>query len=177
MVRTYDACIAFLHELNTKDIAFFERDLLSHLQGTYQVLKQWGASEDLLWAGLFHAIYLTDFFKCNEPTGANRERVRQVIGDEAEDIAYKYCVMNRLEFIQKSPAESNGFFDTYAGSEVVLSAAQDRALAELIWANAVEQLAHDLPPYSSRAQAKPLFEASKHRVGPKALQAYAALCV
>lgn len=175
MIRTYDVCVAFLQDLNAKDIAFFERDLLSHLQGTYRVLKQWDVPEDLMWAGLFHAIYLTDFFKCNKPTAENRARVRAVIGEDAEHLAYQYCVMNRLEFIQQVPSETLGFVDTYTGEVVLLSADRDRMLAELIWANGVEQLSLDQPPFAARTRVKPLFEASKHRVGPTALAAYEAL--
>ena len=172
MVRSYESGVRFLQELHAKDIAFFERDLLGHLEGTHRILYEWSASDDLAWAGLFHAIYLTDFFKCNEPTVANRHRVRQVIGSNAEQIAYHYCVMNRVEFIKQTRAKEFGFEDTYTGSHIVLSETEDHGLATLIWANAVEQLLLDV---EARPLAKPLFEASQHRVGPKALAAYANL--
>jgi hypothetical protein len=67
-----------------------------------------------------------------------------------------------------------GFLDTYTGLNVVLNQDEDRTLATLLWANAVEQLLLDK---ESRVATKPLFEASKHRVGPEALAGYAALCV
>jgi hypothetical protein len=52
---------------------------------------------------------------------------------------------------------------------------EDRDLAELIWANAVEQLEKDTPPFEARKVTLPLFESSRDRVGPHALAGYLAL--
>ena len=171
----FDQCIGFLNELNAKDVQFFERDLLDHLKGTYNVLRQWQASDDLAFAGLFHAIYLTDFFKCNDPTPGNRERVRQVVGANAELIAYRYCVMNRREFIERKPSATCEFEDTFTSVSAKLTKDEDRDVAELIWANAIEQLEKDTPPFEARKATQPLFEGSRDRVGQHALACYLTL--
>ena len=80
--------IELLRDLNAHDVPFFERNIRGHLEGVYRVLENWGADDDLAAAGLFHAIYLTDFFECNQPDQINRSRVRAVIGEVAEELAY-----------------------------------------------------------------------------------------
>jgi (p)ppGpp synthase/HD superfamily hydrolase len=63
-----DRALQHLHTLKACDISFFERDLLSHLTGTADVLNSWNADEDLVLAGLFHAVYLQNFSLATNPT-------------------------------------------------------------------------------------------------------------
>lgn len=165
-------CIELLHELNANDIQFFERNILSHLEGTYRVLRAWDACDDLAIAGLFHAVYLTEFFVTNEPHQATRHGVRAVIGPGAEALAYSYCVMNRAEFAGQDGTEAQGFQDTYSGAFVELSKDEDHKLMELIWANAIEQVRASNSSFAENEPLKALFEASRHRVSTKAFAAF-----
>ena len=165
-------CIELLHELNASDIQFFERNILSHLEGTYRILREWNASNDLAIAGLFHAVYLTEFFVTNEPHQATRTPVRTVIGPEAEALAYSYCVMDRAAFAGQDRSQAQGFLDSYAGAFVELSTDEDHKLMELIWANAIEQVRANNSSFKENAPLRVLFEASRHRVSTKAIAAF-----
>lgn len=70
-----------------------ERMFLEHLEGTAKLLKNMGCRQALIDAGLYHSIYGTEFFKpWNSPS---REEVKQVIGEEAEYLAWVFCRLNR----------------------------------------------------------------------------------
>jgi hypothetical protein len=162
-----------LRDLNAHDVPFFERNIYGHLEGVYRVLKSWRADDDLAVAGLFHAIYLTDFFECNQPDQNNRSQIRAVIGDVAEELAYWYCVMDRIEFVTQ--VHDNRFTDSYSGSVVALSKEEDRKLVELIWANAIEQLITADRMFEDQKNLVVWFEASRHRVGSNATTSYESL--
>ena len=166
--------LSFLIELHAHKIPFFERDILDHLRGTYEVLGQWQVPNELAVAGLFHAIYLTEFFNTNEPNSTNRELIAAEIGSKAEQIAYSYCVMNRLEFIGQE-STSLAFTDTYLDDQVNISKLQDQQLVELIWANSIEQIQGETAPFKNRPELVILFEKSKNRVSSAALKSYRSL--
>lgn len=162
-------CLDLLQELNAKDIQFFERNILGHLEGTYSILRGWNVGDDLALAGLFHAVYLTEFFVSHEPDENARMRVQAVIGDAAENLAYWYCVMNRAEFAGQGGGEALGFRDSYSGVFISLSTKGDQKLMELIWANSIEQIRASNGSFREHESLEVLFEASRHRVGANAV--------
>lgn len=66
---------------------------MAHLAGTRRVLREWGCRDALADAGLFHSVYGTEYFEPD--TTASRDDVRALIGDEAEEIAWLWCVIER----------------------------------------------------------------------------------
>lgn len=66
---------------------------LSHLLGTRRLLVAWGERPALCDAGLFHSAYGTEYFQPDAP--ASRAEVQALIGAEAEEIAYVWCVIRR----------------------------------------------------------------------------------
>ena len=161
-----------LVDLNAGDVEFFERDLLDHLQGVYQLLLAWNTSPEQAVLGLFHAVYLTEFFDSHDPNEINRNRIREIIGTSAEGLVYAYCVMDRRQFVSKDYDLAGGFEDTYLQLQVELSEAEDRQLVELIWANSIEQVYKLSAPKKEFEPLIPLFESSRHRVGKAALVEY-----
>ena len=70
-----------------------------HLLGTYTILKQLDLPIDVCVAGLFHAVYGTEYFK--HESIESREKVRKLIGDYSEDLVYTFCTTkNRFETIK-----------------------------------------------------------------------------
>ncbi len=69
-------------------ISNFGRSYLSHVVGAYRQLRDWNADADVSRAGLFHSIYIDSRV---EPDLLHRERVRQVIGERSERLAYAFC--------------------------------------------------------------------------------------
>lgn len=66
---------------------------LSHLIGTRRLLAAWGSSPALCDAGLFHSVYGTEFFVPDQKP--DRAAVVDIIGDEAERIAWLWCAIER----------------------------------------------------------------------------------
>eukprot|EP01045_Picozoa_sp_COSAG04_P009858 COSAG04_NODE_586_length_12338_cov_16.547839_9_plen_408_part_00 len=59
----------------------------------------WGSDADVALAGLYHSIYGTESFQAYclplDAEGANRQRVREMIGERAEFLAFVNCTMER----------------------------------------------------------------------------------
>ena len=115
--------------------------LLEHLRGTHDLLQEWGNDQAVCIGGLFHSIYGTQSYHTRSATLQDRQRIRAVIGERAERLAFLFCVSNR-----------GGFFDALGNNDAALSAlwnnvherpmpvAQDelRDLIEMELANFVE---------------------------------------
>src|SRR5262249_27939423 len=76
------------------------RRLLDHLQGTRTILAQWGQRADLCNAGLFHSCYSTDSYRHALFQLADRDSVRSLIGSVAEDLVYRFCTIDRAQFLR-----------------------------------------------------------------------------
>jgi hypothetical protein len=87
--------IRFLREANTERMPHSDRGLLDHLLGTRQLLVDWGARPAVCDAGLFHSVYGTEHYKPKAIPLSMRAGVSQLIGDEAESLAWLFCLMRR----------------------------------------------------------------------------------
>lgn len=87
--------VKFLRAMGAARIAHSGRDLLSHLCGTYDLLKSSGEREAVCVGGLFHSVYGTNAFDQVLIHPHYRPAVRQLIGDEAEGLAYRFCTIDR----------------------------------------------------------------------------------
>ena len=93
--------IDFLHSLGCMETAHSGRTLYSHLEGVRKYLYNHGAPEYLQDAGLFHSVYGTASFK-HQSTN-DRNKVRELIGEQAEEIVYWFCMSEkpRTVYIEK----------------------------------------------------------------------------
>lgn len=70
---------------------FFE-----HLYNTMLILEVKKKSKDVCAAGMFHAIYGTEFFNYKNPE-ISREKIKELIGEYAESLVFEFCnLKNRL---------------------------------------------------------------------------------
>ena len=67
----------------------------NHLVGVQSVLRSWGASEKLCNAALFHSIYGTEGFQGFKLPLSKRDEIAQLIGPEAERLAWIFCMVDR----------------------------------------------------------------------------------
>jgi hypothetical protein len=87
--------VKFINDL-TKNIDHSGRSFFDHLFGTMLKLEERKVSDDLLLAGLYHAIYGTEFFEFK--ANINREKIKYFIGEYAEMLAFEFCNMtNRMQ--------------------------------------------------------------------------------
>ena len=87
-----DSKIQFLKKIGCDEVGHKNQTLLDHLIGVYNLLKSWDVPEYVQDAGLFHSVYGTTYFKPQMIT--SREMVKELIGDQAEILAYLYCIIS-----------------------------------------------------------------------------------
>jgi hypothetical protein len=75
-----------------------------HLKGVQAILRNWGASEDIATAGLFHSIYGTEGFQGFKLPFTRRKEMSELIGQRSEKLVWIFCVVDRLsvdELVEK----------------------------------------------------------------------------
>ena len=90
---TFDKKIDFLKSIGSDKVPHSSRTLLDHLIGTHDILQGWGKEQIVLDAGLFHSVYGTAKFMPNKGLVDNRQVIIDLIGDQAEEIVYWFCIL------------------------------------------------------------------------------------
>lgn len=128
-----------LRELGAGDFQHLKGSLEAHLKGTAQILSNWGSSELLQIAGLFHAAYGTGGFDENMVSLDRRQEIARVIGGDEEALVYLYCSCDRdYVFPQFGKTQEIQFKDRFNGSVFKLDAAMVKLFCELTVANELE---------------------------------------
>ena len=84
--------IYYLKSIGTDNLPHSNRrTLIEHLIGTAKLLKELGRNETEQKAGLFHSIYGTEYYKHSEKLNVKREEVKNLIGEESENLVYIFC--------------------------------------------------------------------------------------
>ena len=84
--------IDFLKQLGSDKVKHKNQSLLEHLIGVRDILKKWGVPEYIQDGGLFHSVYGTTYFK--PQLTMDRDAVRYLIGEKAEELAYWFCFLD-----------------------------------------------------------------------------------
>lgn len=164
---------AFLCTKGANTADFHNRSILQHFIGTYSVLREWNNNIDVCNAGLCHGIYLNEFFKDHDATNFNRSTLQMEIGNEAEEMAYIYCFIDRRKFVNDLGKNlDKKYFDSYSGKEISINLTQKKNITELIWANAFEQFYVSGLETDVRSQYLRIFEGSKQYASQMARQAF-----
>jgi hypothetical protein len=100
--------LRFLRQANTEGMPHSDRGLLDHLLGTRQLLVEWEARPALCDAGLFHSVYGTEYYELKAIPLAKRNEVQQLIGEEAESLAWLFCMIRR-ETLYENPGPEGEF--------------------------------------------------------------------
>ncbi|MEV6598629.1 DUF6817 domain-containing protein [Actinoplanes sp. NPDC051346] len=131
--------IAFLRQHGTGELAHSDASLLDHLCGVRDLLASWGCGTALCDAGLFHSVYGTEIF----PTGAVppelRPAVRELIGDEAETLAYLFGAVTRTSLFDAAFDGAPFLLESRDGEYLAVTDEQYSGLAALTVANWLEQ--------------------------------------
>jgi Domain of unknown function (DUF6817) len=136
-----DKYTAFLIEqLRTDKVGHSGRNLYTHLKGTHDLLENWDNRQAVCLGGLFHSIYGTWHFRHTSCPIDRRNAVRDLIGEEAEFLAYVFCVAERpKEFIENIQSRDVLVTDHYLKKKIILSRPQLVDLLEIETANLIEQ--------------------------------------
>jgi hypothetical protein len=80
------------------------KSFLEHLLCTWRILADWGMPAAVCRAGFMHSAYSTAFYPHALFTLEEREAVRGMVGREAEDLVYRFCMMDRRGFWEELAA-------------------------------------------------------------------------
>ena len=140
--------VALLEELGAHRTSHSRRTLMAHLQGTWDLLAEWGNPPDVCVAGLFHSVYGTYIFDGQCADVSMRGTIREAIGTDAERLVYVFCVTDRRCFYEHLGRSRFRLRDIRHDSDLELDAGSLAALIEMEVANVVEQV-----PYRSKKKA------------------------
>ena len=98
MSVSFKTMTEFFRQIEADQVSHSDKTYLAHAIGVYNDLRAWGADEDVCNAGLFHSIYGTEIFQSFTLPVTRRDEVRELIGDEAEGLAFWNCFMDRSSF-------------------------------------------------------------------------------
>lgn len=166
---SYPDKIAFLERHGAGDTAHSDADLLAHLKGVHDLLRSWGARDALCDAGLCHSVYGTDIFPTGTVPHEERPSVRELIGEEAENIAYLFGTLTRASLFDAAFDGPPFLLEERAGGTVGVTDAQYADLAAVTVANWLEQRPRF--PEAKRLSRAREFDAMRGYLSPAARQA------
>ena len=97
-MKTFKQLTRSFTEIGADKVDHSDKGYLAHAIGVYTDLKEWGWSEELARAGLFHSIYGTQLFQSFTLPMEKRDEIRELIGEQAELISYLNCAVDRPHF-------------------------------------------------------------------------------
>ncbi|MBO3745947.1 hypothetical protein J5X84_07695 [Streptosporangiaceae bacterium NEAU-GS5] len=142
--------LRLLRQLGAETVPHPGGTLLNHLIRVNDRLVRWKAAPATVTAGLCHAFYGTDGFPHGLLGLAERDRLTEIIGPEAEDLVYRYCACDRAHvYPQLGVADPVEFRDRFT-SQAAPVAARDLAwFVELTAANELDLADHD-PSFAAK---------------------------
>jgi len=143
-----DKIIKFLNYIKLDSISHSNRSLISHLIGTYSIIKHWQLQPSVCLAGLCHSIYGTTSL---DSTGDSvslsprrRSFLRDLIGEEAEKIVFTYCSLPQGAIQRVDQHKGPYFYLVNRWSEQLIEVDNNffSSLATLDLANRIDFLTH-----------------------------------
>lgn len=116
--------------------------MLDHLGRVADRLAGYGASSDVVAAGLTHAAYSTDGFDTALLALSEREVLRSAIGSAAEDLVYRYAATDRRPFYRQLDQPLLVWTDRFSGASLTLDPPEVSTLMELTVANELDVVEH-----------------------------------
>lgn len=112
--------------------------LYAHLKGTHDLLVSWGCERHVCLAGLYHSVYGTNIYRVQTLPLKRRREVTEIIGAEAEQLAYMFCIADRPQAFLESPFPAR-VLDRRDSTSCDLAPRQAVELIEIECANLIEQ--------------------------------------
>jgi hypothetical protein len=173
-MNTTDELFAKLQLLGAGEFEHLNGSLATHLRGTESLLRSWGASEALCRAGLYHAVYGTDGYNPSLTSLDGRAAIAELIGAEAEELAYLYGACNRKVFYPRIGTDAQlTFANRFTNSEYAITSDELSPTCELILANELE-IASNSEEFKAKygVALSGLFERMSGLVSPAGFQAF-----
>jgi hypothetical protein len=171
MSAKYKELADFLVELGIEKVPHTEKTYLGHLVNVYRLMESEGCTDEMCRAGMFHSIYGTQQFQGFKLPVEDRTRVRELIGERAEKLAYLNCAMQRETFDEAAngDGERYHFTDRLTQERVELSRTDFDDLCRVHLYDWLEQVARSRYGWDYRRAA---YRRLADRLGGKPLKAY-----
>lgn len=130
--------------------------LLAHLRRVHALAAGWHAAPRVQLAAICHASYGTDGFPHALLSGADRQRLRDVIGAEAEALVHLYGMCDRSRTYPALATDRACVVDRLTGDVTAISGADVRDFAVLTIANELDVARHAWLPASTVAAIRAL---------------------
>lgn len=142
-----DATAAWLDARGAGQLPHTGRTLAIHLHNVWEMLRRWGQPERVCLAGLAHSVYSTDAFPEAVVGFETRPELRDLLGEEAEELVFLYCTLPRPALLDSlegtDPGGAVATVDRRDGSPRLLPRRALGDLAVINTANLAEQGQHD----------------------------------
>jgi hypothetical protein len=154
-----ERAMALLDAVGAVDVEHPSGTLAEHLRGTYDVLASWSCPEHVRLAGLYHSVYGTEVFQTQTIALDARERVKEAIGDSAEQLTFLYCALQRSSLYENLDRGAPYSIEDRAGGRIALDGIEQFAeLLTLDVANRLEQLDRTPSSATRRARDREIYE-------------------
>jgi hypothetical protein len=130
-----DALQRFLGDIGASDKDHTDGSLQRHLLNTYDLLKAAGRDDVTCLAGGAHSVFGTNAFKNPCLDHSERQRLTQVIGDEATELAIMFGTINRPSVLEKAVGKCPDTLELTNGGIVAVTQSQVDALCAIEAAN------------------------------------------
>jgi hypothetical protein len=171
MSSDFKQLTAFLRQLAIDKVPHTQKSYLAHLIAVYNLMREYGQSEELCRAGMFHSIYGTEKFQGFKLELDQRERLCELIGPRAERLAYWNCLMDRstLDSQLEQPVGPYVIRNRETGEPMELSREEYDDLCCVHLFDWLEQAPRSTFGWDYRRQA---YRQMAQRVGRRAIEAY-----
>lgn len=137
MTKPAQPILDFLNEIGATGTQHLAgRMLEEHLLATWRILHDWRCPQAVCIAGLYHSVYGTDHFDTACLGPADRPRVRAVIGEDAERLAYLFGAMVREPFY--ADPTMNPLQSRFDDGPLDITEEERRALCDIFLANELD---------------------------------------
>jgi hypothetical protein len=129
---------ALLRDLQAGHVDHPGGNLLDHVQRVHNLVTDWGGGQHVRLAALCHAMYGTDGFNHALLPLDQRARLRAAIGDQAEQLVYRYDACDRKQTYHRLGATPLPLTDRFTGDVIALAGADLIDFALLSIANELD---------------------------------------
>jgi hypothetical protein len=164
--------LELLRELSTDESSHSGRTLFEHLKGTHDLLEKWQNPKHVCVGGLFHSIYGTQYYKVQSADLADRKRIAEVIGPQAEELAFLFCTTDRTGFFTEADKPNPALINTATKKSVPVSSVTLDALIEIEVANYIEQVKPNTAPEKLIEHMRYMFRTGNNHMTKKAREEF-----
>lgn len=129
----------YLKRIGTDSTPHSSGTLFDHLIGTAHLLFQWNNPVSVCLAGMFHSIYGTQDLKINTLRYTDRPYLQEIIGCDAERLAYLFCSCDRRSFYRSLAVEGDAIIPGENKKPTMVPRPVLLQLMEIVVANMLDQ--------------------------------------